>query len=460
MATDNATSRILIVDDDRDQLALIERWLANAGFDVVTAHSSEAALGLLESEQADLVITDLIMDGIDGIQLQRELHRIDPILPVIIISGHAKIDDAVTATHDGATAFLTKPLKRDKLIELVEDTLFGRARPYGSSIESFAPKLVYRSRAMAELARRAQRVAMVDTSVLITGETGTGKEVLAEAIHNASPRASKPFIAVNCGALPSELLESELFGHERGAFTGAVARHQGLFRAANGGTLFLDEIGDMPLSLQPRLLRVLQDYKVRSVGAVESVSIDVRVVSATNCSLEELVQDGRFRADLYHRLRVIPLRIPSLSERREDIPVLVEYFLQSVAERTGERPKRFAPDAMRNLIAADYPGNVRQLKNLVEQCAILSPSAIIPLTLALEALGGQAAPMPRLNEAKQAFERRYLASLLRIAGGNITEAARLAGRNRTEFYRLLARHNLDPALYREGEGESIKDAGT
>jgi two-component system response regulator GlrR len=288
----------------------------------------------------------------------------------------------------------------------------------------------------------------VDTTVLITGETGTGKELLAEAIHAASARHDAPFVAINCSALPEELLESELFGHEKGAFTGAMTRHEGLFQAANGGTLFLDEIGDMPLSLQAKLLRVLQDFKVRPVGSTKAIPVDVRIVSATHHQLEQLVEQGDFREDLFYRLSVVPLHMPSLRERREDIAPLVNHFLERIAGRTSRPPKRFAPDALRHLLQAELPGNVRQLQNVVEQCSVLSPSDVISPAFTTQALHSRPSNIPTLDEAKQSFERRYLISVLRAAEGNVTTAARMAGRNRTEFYKLVGRYELDPAQFR------------
>jgi two-component system response regulator GlrR len=301
---------------------------------------------------------------------------------------------------------------------------------------------------MQELLGRARLVASGDSSVLITGETGTGKEVLARAIHDGGPRRAAPFVGINCSALPEQLLESELFGHEKGAFTGAVARHQGLFQAAHQGTLFLDEIGDMPLPLQAKLLRVLQDFRVRPVGSVRSVSVDVRTISATHRDLEDMVAKGEFRADLYYRLNVVPLRVPSLRERREDIPLLVEHFLDTLARRQGRAKKRLAPEAMQCLAAAALPGNIRQLQNVVEQCTVLSTSEVIPPGLVAEALRDQPGGILPLDEAKLAFERRYLVGVLRTTEGKVAAAARLAGRNRTEFYKLLQRHGLDPARFR------------
>jgi two-component system response regulator GlrR len=381
-------------------------------------------------------------------------------MPVIIVSGRAGIPEAVKATHLGASAFLTKPLQREDLLAKIKLALPTHGREDLPHAGDFAPKIIYRSQVMAELLGRARLVAAVDTTVLITGDTGTGKEILAEAIHVASRRATAPFVAVNCSALPEELLESELFGHEKGAFTGAITRHRGLFQAANKGTLFLDEIGDMPLPLQSKLLRVLQDFKVRPVGSTESISVDVRIVSATHHDLEKLVKAGDFREDLFYRLSVVPLHMPSLRERREDIPLLADYFLQQIAKRDRRPAKRFAPDALRHLISADLQGNVRQLQNLVEQCSVLSPSGIIPLSLTAQALRGEAVQIPTLDEARQTFDRRYLVSVLRAAEGNVTNAARMAGRNRTEFYKLLERHGLDPAQFRKRRTRSKRYGGS
>ncbi len=452
-------TRLLVVDDDPDHLKLIERWLSLEEFDVTTADCGETALAVLEAQRPDLVLSDLVMTGIDGIRLLREIHRHDPVMPVIIMSGQAGIPEAVKATHLGASAFLTKPIKREALIDEVKQALSAHTGMELRSAGEFAAKMVHRSQTMAELLGRARLVAVVDTTVLITGETGTGKEVLAEAIHAASSRSEAPFVAINCSALPEELLESELFGHEKGAFTGAVTRNEGLFQAADGGTLFLDEIGDMPLPLQAKLLRVLQDFKVRPVGSTQAIPVDVRIISATHHDLERLVEQGDFREDLFYRLSVVPLHMPSLRDRREDISLLVDHFLRRVAARTGRPPKRFAPDAMRHLTAADLPGNVRQIQNLVEQCSVLSPSEIIPLALTAQALREKPAQIPTLDEAKQTFERRYLIGILRAAEGNITTASRMAGRNRTEFYKLLGRHNLDPTRFRQRPSKGKKSNG-
>ncbi|MDQ5941194.1 MAG: two-component system, NtrC family, response regulator GlrR, partial [Pseudomonadota bacterium] len=313
-------------------------------------------------------------------------------------------------------------------------------------------EIVCRSKCMVELLEEARLVAASDASVLIQGESGSGKELLARAIHRASSRAAKPFIAVNCGAIPEALLESELFGHEKGAFTGASTRHIGLFQAADGGTLFLDEIGDMPLPLQVKLLRVLQERAVRPVGATVSVPIDVRILSATHCDLDAAMLDGQFREDLFYRLNVVSLTLPALEHRREDIPLLAGHFLQLLASKYRKPLNGFAPDAIEALATAPWPGNVRQLFNVVEQVCALSTSSLIPLALVQRALRVRSNEVLSYADAKLRFERDYLVQLLKLTDGNVSDAARLADRNRTEFYRLLQKHELAPALFR-GETE-------
>lgn len=443
-----AAPLVLAVDDDTDHLALVERWLQLAGLQVRTATCGRDALVLLEIQRPDLVLTDLVMDEMDGLRLLSEIHRQDPVMPVMILSGRAAIPDALKAAHLGVTEFLTKPIQRDELTAVVMralETVVGRR---AASNSAFSRHIVHQSQLMREVLGKARLVAAADSSVLITGETGTGKEVLAKAIHEGSPRRDAAFVSINCSALPEQLLESELFGHEKGAFTGAVSRHKGLFQTANEGTLFLDEIGDMPLSLQAKLLRVLQDFQVRPVGSLQAVSVDVRLVSATNRDLEDMMSQGEFRADLYYRLNVVPLHLPSLRERREDIPLLIDHFLQEIARRQGCLRKRLSPQAIEYLVRTRLPGNIRQLQNIVEQCSVLSTSSVIPVGLVSDALRDQPGDVLPLDEAKLSFERRYLVGVLRTTEGNVTGAAKLAGRNRTEFYKLLHRHGLDPADFR------------
>jgi two-component system response regulator GlrR len=301
---------------------------------------------------------------------------------------------------------------------------------------------------MEDLLRQARMVAHSDASVFIHGPSGSGKELLARAIHRASKRAAMPFVAVNCAAIPEHLLESELFGHRKGSFTGAAYDHKGLIPAAEGGTLFLDEVGDMPLALQAKLLQVLQDREVRPAGSAASVLVDVRVISATHRDLHLEMKEGRFREDLYYRLNVVSLDLPPLAERREDIVPLAQYFLEAIAARNGKTLRGFAPEALEMMLAAPWPGNVRQLINVVEQVVALSATGIVPVSLVQQALRQDVQPMASLEEARRGFERDYLVRILRITGGNVTQAARLARRNRTEFYKLLERHSLEPKLFK------------
>jgi len=318
--------------------------------------------------------------------------------------------------------------------------------------------IISRSERMQTLLDEARMLANTDASVLIQGESGSGKELLAHFIHQSSPRAAAPFIAINCSAIPEHLLESELFGHVRGAFSGAINAHPGLFEAANGGTLLLDEIGDMPLTLQSKLLRVLQERSVRAVGATHSRPVDVRILSATHCDLHSARAEGRFREDLYYRIKVVGLRLPSLDERREDIPLLAAHFLEEIARRDGKRLRGFSSRAMQALCVADWPGNIRELQNVIEQVCALSTGTQISLAQVERALHGSSFKRLSYADAKARFEHDYLTQLLSLTGGNVSDAARLAERNRTEFYRLLQRHQLDPAQFRRS-CDSTRGAG-
>ncbi|MDR2174115.1 MAG: sigma 54-interacting transcriptional regulator [Burkholderiales bacterium] len=444
---------ILLVDDDTDLLKLINLRLSSAGYRVRTAENGERALAMIDIAPPALVVTDLRMPGMDGMQLFDALHRRHPTLPVIILTAHGTIPEAVAATERGVFGFLTKPFESQELLEKVSAGLRLTAGPTDTSeSESWRRDIITRAPHMEDLLRQARLVAESDASVLIYGESGTGKEVLARAIYRASRRADKPFIAINCGAFPSDLLESELFGHVRGAFTGAVGEHPGLFQAAHGGTLLLDEIGDMPLPLQVKLLRTLQEREVRPVGSTKTTPVDVRVISATHRDLESLLASNQFREDLYYRLNVVSLHLPPLSERREDIPLLAAHFLEKLAERYGKVVvPSMAPEAMDLLTAAPWPGNIRQLLNVIEQALALAATTIIPTSLIQKALREEADSVPSLEEARRTFERDYLVRLLKMTGGNVTRAAIKAKRNRTEFYKLMQRHNLELSMFKEHE---------
>jgi two-component system response regulator GlrR len=446
--SDNRPS-VLVVDDDPNILTLLRMRLESANYTVRAAASGERALAELALARPDVVVTDLKMEGMDGLALFDAIQATVPGLPVIILTAHGTIPDAVAATQRGVFGFVPKPFDGKALIEQVE-----RARKLSTASEepsdgAWRSEIVTASPAMEEVLRRAKLVAASDAPILIRGPSGAGKELVARAIHAASRRAGKPFVAVNCAAIPGELLESELFGHRKGAFTGATYDHKGLFQGADAGTIFLDEIGDMPVSLQAKLLRVLQERAVRPVGAMQPVTVDVRVLSATHRNLEERVASGEFREDLYYRLNVVALVIPPLSDRREDIVPLASYFLRRTASRYGKELKAFAPDALELLVAAPWPGNVRQLENVVEQAVALASTPILPAALVQEALASEPATLTPLDEAKRAFERDYLVRLLKITAGSVTQAARLAHRNRTEFYKLLERHGLQPTMFKK-----------
>ncbi|HET9338030.1 MAG TPA: sigma 54-interacting transcriptional regulator [Casimicrobiaceae bacterium] len=443
---------LLLVDDDPDLLKLISLRLTSAGYRVRSVESGEEALAAIAVTRPALVITDLRMPGIDGMQLFESIHRQHPAMPVIILTAHGTIPDAVSATQRGVYGFLTKPFDSQELLQKVASAVsLSGDDPSAGADDEWRSGIITRSPAMEDLLRQARLVADSDAAVLITGESGTGKELLAQAIHRASRRGARPFVAVNCGAIPGELLESELFGHSRGAFTGAVQAHKGLFQAADGGTLLLDEIGDMPLPLQVKLLRVLQQGEVRPVGSTQAIPVNVRVISATHRDLDAQRSAGLFREDLYYRLNVVSLRLPPLAERREDIPVLAAHFLRRIAEHYGKPVPALAPDAIQLLVAAPWPGNVRQLLNLLEQAVALTTTGVIPASLVQSALREDAAALIPFEEARKTFERDYLVRLLKITGGNVTQAAQLAKRNRTEFYKLLQRHRLEPSMFKESK---------
>jgi len=439
--------RVLLIDDDRDEVQLLSSRLTNAGYDVVVAATLKAAIAQLAVARPRVAITDLPGEGAEGLAIIDAIHREAPSLPVIVLTGHGSIPDAVDAMKRGVFEFLSKPFDGQVVLEAVAEAL--RISPVTpGAMAVWRSDILTRSPLMEDVLAQAERVAGTDANVCIHGPSGSGKELLARAIHFASRRARAPFVAVNCGAIPDGLLESELFGHRRGAFTGATHDRRGLFQAADGGTLLLDEVGDMPGAIQVKLLRALEERAVRPVGANEAVDVDVRIISATHRKLEERIAAGAFREDLYYRLNVVKLALPSLAERREDIPLLAKHFLARLAARYGRPRLELATEATELLIGAPWPGNVRQLLNVVEQAAALAVGDVISAELVRQALGGAPLPLPALDEARRAFERDYLIQVLKITEGNVTHAARLSGRNRTEFYRLLDRHGLAPAMFK------------
>jgi two-component system, NtrC family, response regulator GlrR len=440
------SARVLLVDDDTSLTRLLAMRLASEGFEVHCADQPRAALARAETWEPDIVVSDLCMDGMDGIRLFEALRAKRPALPVILMTAHGSIAEAVRATKLGVGAFLTKPFDGRILVEEIQRHL-ALAVPHSDdgALPAWRRNIVTRNPKMNAVLDRAGRVARSDANVLITGPSGSGKEMLARAVHDASPRAAQAFVAVNCGAIPENLIESELFGHVKGSFTGAMRDNAGLFRTAHGGTIFLDEIGEMPLPMQVKLLRVLQERKLRPVGGSAEVAVDARVVAATHRDLAAHMRNGAFREDLFYRLSVIQLEIPALNERREDVPVLAQGFLRQLAARYQQSLNGFSPEALKLLVAHDWPGNVRQLYNVVEQCVALADGPLVTEPLVAEALRARATQaLPTLAEARDDFERDYLIRALRMAGGQVPQAADLAGRNRTDFYRLLRKHSIEP----------------
>ncbi|WP_334057831.1 sigma 54-interacting transcriptional regulator [Alteromonas sp. S005] len=441
----SSNPNLLLVDDDKSLLRLLTIRLEGEGYTVTAVEDGQSALKKLQNDNYDVVLSDLRMPGLDGLSLFEEIMGIRKDIPVILMTAHGTIADAVAATQRGVFGFLPKPVDHDELRTLLQKAL---SQSQAAQPGDWAKDIITRSPEMLNVLDQAFRIAQREVSVLISGASGTGKELLANAIHKASNRSDKPFVAINCGALPENLLESELFGHAKGAFTGAVAAHPGLFREADGGTLFLDEIGDMPMTLQVKLLRALQERQIRPVGSSKHVDIDVRIISATHKDLHKEMEEGTFREDLYYRLNVVNLKLPSLKSRSEDIPLLARSLLQQSAQRHGVNVSQFSDDAMQQLVTSSWPGNVRQLVNVVEQCVALTQTPVIPLHLVEQALSATKQSWPTLTEARDAFEQQYLHKLLKMTDGNVTRAAELAGRNRTDMHKLMKKHELDAADFR------------
>jgi DNA-binding NtrC family response regulator len=429
---------ILVVDDERSQREILEMILSGEGYDVTSAVSGEAALKFVRERHFDLVLTDLKMTGMSGIDLLEELVMFDKSIIVILLTAHGTVDSAFEAKELGAFAYLQKPYDREKLLETV-----GRAL---QNLERLDTEIVSASQEMERVKKLILKVAKSSSTVLIRGESGTGKELIARAIHQNSPRASQVFQAVNCAAINENLLESELFGHEKGSFTGAVNEKKGLFEVADGGTLFLDEIGEMDISLQAKLLRALQEKTIRRVGGTREIKTDVRVVAATNRDLRKMADDGRFREDLYYRLNVLAIDLQPLRERRPDIPVLIDYFLKKHTRGSGQKIKGFAPDARKALLDYHYPGNVRQLESAIERSVLLAEGELITLDdLPPEVASGERPTtvladgfkLPAQGVNWEEVERSLILQAMERTDNNITKAAKLLGLTfRTLQYRL------------------------
>lgn len=444
--------RILVVDDDQGLLHLLNLRLTAMGFAVTTCTSTKETISLARREVFDLAITDLRLGEEDGLAVMEELLRIHPSLPIIILTAYGSIPNAVQAIQKGAYGYLTKPFD-DQALKLQIEKALAEQR-MGQEIQRLKllvkelygiENVVARSSQMQTLLQQVAHVAETDATICLTGETGTGKEVIARVIHCNSRRAHGRFVAVNCNAIPEHLFESELFGHVKGAFTGAYESKIGLFQSANGGTLFLDEIGDLPLSLQAKLLRTLQEREALAVGATQPRKVDARIIAATNKDLEHAVKTGSFREDLYYRIQVVPFKVPPLRERRDDIPLLAQHSLKQSCQRMQKVVRGFQPEALQKLMLHAWPGNVRELENVIEKAVILTTTDFITADLILSEKVVPACLLPPLAEARAEFERSYLKELLQVTGGNISRAAKIAKRYRADLYKLLKKYGLYPA---------------
>jgi DNA-binding NtrC family response regulator len=452
-------AHLLIVDDDSSTLASLSRAFRLSGHQATVCDNAARALELIKGQRFDLVFSDVVMPGKDGLSLLEDLRGLGLQLPVVMISGQANIEMAVRATRLGAVDFLEKPLSTDKLLLTVENVLrLKRLEEENRQLRQRVGRheIVYAGEAMSRVLAQVDRVAASETRVCILGETGTGKELIARALHDRSPRREAPFVTLNCAAVPSELIESELFGHEKGAFTGATSRHAGKFEQAHRGTLFLDEIGDMPPVMQAKLLRVLEEAQVERVGGDRAIPVDVRVIVATHRDLDELVRRGVFRQDLYHRIYVFPLRLPALRERPEDIPPLAEHFARQVSEQNGWKPKRFAPAAVEELRRYSWPGNVRELRNVVERLLLLSGDemdvAAVRLALPQNVAAAAAAPSGggTLAQRTEAYEREVILAELK-RNQRMTDTARALGLERSHLYKKCQQLGIDLQALRNRE---------
>ena len=452
-----SSGKLLVVDDDRNLLELIKMRLESSGFEVATAQDEVEAKSMLAAQAFDLAIIDLQLVRQDGISLMEEAHGVSPDLPVIILTAHGSIESAVEAMKRGAYTYLTKPFDARELLLSIGRALENRrlttevTRLKELVRERYDfENIIARSGKMQTVLESVARIAKTDSTVFIHGESGTGKELIARAIHLAGARKEKPFVAINCAAIPETLLESELFGHEKGSFTGAVRSSKGLFVQAHEGTIFLDEIGDMPLSIQAKFLRVLQERQFFPVGGEKPVTVDVRVIVATNKVLETEVEQALFREDLYYRIHVIPIEVPPLRERKDDIPPLAEHFLKKFSAQQGKKIAGLAPQSMQKLMLHNWPGNVRELENTMEYAVAMAHQDVISADLVLPAKNGMAEePIKPLKAAKDDFEKNYVIQLLEMTRGNVSKAAELAGKYRADFYALLKKYVISPLDFKK-----------
>ncbi len=441
--------KILVVDDDPNILQVIKMRLVSGGYNVTTSDNAEKALSLAQQEPFDLMVLDLKLNEEDGISLMENIHQINPNIPVIILTAYGTIKSAVKAMKKGAYGYLTKPFEGHELLLQIDNCLEKkRLSREVKSLRQLVKKkygfdnIIGKSEKMKKVFEQVTLAAETDSNVYIEGKSGTGKELIAKTLHVASNRKDGPFIAVNCAAIPDTLMESELFGYEKGAFTGANKDKKGLFAEASGGTFFLDEISEMSLSMQAKILRALEEKEFYPVGSRQTIKVDARIIAASNKNLEKEVEKGRFREDLFYRIHVIPIKLPPLQERKEDIPILSRHFLQKFSKEMGKDINGFSINAMQKLISYPWPGNIRELENTIECAVAMTKRNIITQDFILQSQESSPEGLISFKDAKENFEKNYLIQLFELTRGNVSKAAKLAGKYRADVYELIKKYNL------------------
>jgi len=447
--------KILVVDDDQNILKVIRMRLVSGGYYVTSVTGAESALKLAEKEPFDLALIDLKLNGQDGVQLMENIHHINPHIPVIILTAHGTINSAVHAMKKRAYSYLTKPFDGHELLQLINNCLEkSRLSKEVKKLRELVKQkygfdnIIGNSNKIKRVLAQVAQAAATDSNVYIEGESGTGKELIAKSLHLASNRKDGPLIAVNCAAIPENLMESEMFGYEKGAFTGASKSKKGLFIQADSGTFFLDEISEMHSSMQVKMLRALEEKEFYPVGGRQTVKVDCRIIAASNKNLEEEIEKGNFREDLFYRIHVIPIKLPPLSERKEDIPILSRHFLQKFSREMGKEIEEFSTDAMHKLISYPWPGNIRELENTIECAVAMTKRNVITEDLILQTQNISPEGLKSFKYAKENFEKNYLIQLFELTRGNVSKAAKLAGKYRADIYELLKKYNLKLSDFR------------
>ncbi|MFO7556936.1 MAG: sigma-54 dependent transcriptional regulator [Desulfobacterales bacterium] len=452
----NPKGKILVVDDDRNILHVIQMRLVSGGYHVSTTGSVDEALKLAEQEPFDMILIDLKLNGHDGIQLMENIHRINPDIPVIILTAYGSINSAVNAMKKGAYSYLTKPFDGHEILVQIDNCLAQRSLSTEVKMlrnlvrEKYGfDNIIGKSKKMIKVFEQVTLAAATESNVYIEGKSGTGKELIAKTLHVASARKNGPFVALNCAAIPENLMESELFGYEKGAFTGANTSKKGLFAEACSGTFFLDELSEMPPSMQVKMLRVLEEKEFYSVGGRQTIKVDARIIAASNKNLEQEIKNGNFREDLFYRIHVIPIKLPTLNERKEDIPILSRHFLQKFSSEMGKEIEGFSTGAMQKLISYPWPGNIRELENTIEYAVAMTKRNIITEDLILQTQSINIEGLKSFKSAKENFEKNYLIQLFELTRGNVSQAAKLAGKYRADVYELIKKYNIKMTEFRD-----------